>query len=76
MDEMKQTGEMAPHKRRIRYKGRYPRRFEEKYKELQPEKYGATVEKVMQGVFQLISQRTGLKFHFVTADSYEAAMSR
>lgn len=29
---------------------------------------------VMQGVFQLISQRTGLKFHFVTADSYEAAM--
>lgn len=47
MDEMKQTGEMAPHKRRIRYKGRYPRRFEEKYKELQPEKYGATVEKVM-----------------------------
>ena len=27
-----------PHKRRVRYKGKYPKKFEEKYKELQPEK--------------------------------------
>ena len=26
-----------PHKRRVRYKGKYPKKFEEKYKELQPE---------------------------------------
>ena len=31
--------EQTPHKRRVRYKGKYPRKFEEKYKELQPEKY-------------------------------------
>lgn len=29
--------EQTPHKRRVRYKGKYPRKFEEKYKELQPE---------------------------------------
>ena len=29
----------TPHKRRVRYKGKYPRKFEEKYKELNPEKY-------------------------------------
>ncbi|MBD9336832.1 MAG: 16S rRNA (cytosine(1402)-N(4))-methyltransferase, partial [[Ruminococcus] faecis] len=28
----------TPHKRRVRYKGKYPKKFEEKYKELQPEK--------------------------------------
>ena len=28
------------HKRRVHYKGKYPKKFEEKYKELQPEKYG------------------------------------
>ena len=28
-----------PHKRRVRYKGKYPKKFEEKYKELNPEKY-------------------------------------
>ena len=27
------------HKRRVHYKGKYPKKFEEKYKELQPEKY-------------------------------------
>lgn len=31
-----------PHKRRVRYKGTHPKRFEEKYKELNPEKYGDT----------------------------------
>ena len=36
-----QAGEdmQTPHKRRARYKGKYPRKFEEKYKELQPEKF-------------------------------------
>ena len=31
--------EQTPHKRRVRYKGKYPRKFEEKYKELQPVAY-------------------------------------
>ena len=31
------------HKRRVRYKGKYPRKFEEKYKELNPEKYKDTI---------------------------------
>ena len=35
------------HKRRVRYKGRYPRSFKEKYKELQPEKYAGTIDKVI-----------------------------
>lgn len=33
MEQEQQT----PHKRRVRYKGKYPKKFEEKYKELQPE---------------------------------------
>ena len=37
----------TPHKRRVRYKGKYPKKFEEKYKELQPEKYQDTIEKVI-----------------------------
>lgn len=36
-----------PHKRRIRYKGTHPRTYKEKYKELQPEKYADTIEKVI-----------------------------
>ncbi len=36
------------HKRRVRYKGTHPRNFNEKYKELQPEKYAETVEKIIQ----------------------------
>ena len=35
------------HKRRVHYKGKYPKKFEEKYKELQPEKYQDTVQHVM-----------------------------
>lgn len=34
------------HKRRERYKGTHPRRFQDKYKELNPEKYKADVEKI------------------------------
>ena len=40
--------EQTPHKRRVRYKGKYPQKFEEKYKELQPEKYKDTIEHVIQ----------------------------
>ena len=36
------------HKRRVRYKGTHPRNFREKYKELDPEKYQADVEKIIQ----------------------------
>lgn len=36
------------HKRRPHYSGTHPKRFEEKYKERQPEKYGETVQKVME----------------------------
>lgn len=42
MSEQEQT-----HKRRVRYKGTHPKRYEEKYKELQPEKYPETVERVI-----------------------------
>ncbi len=38
---------MTPHRRRPRYAGRYPRRFEEKYKELDPERYPEVVGKVL-----------------------------
>lgn len=36
-----------PHKRRVRYSGTHPRRFEEKYKELDPARYAADVEHVI-----------------------------
>ena len=36
------------HKRRVRYRGTHPRKFEEKYKELNPEKYQGDVEKIIQ----------------------------
>ena len=36
------------HKRRVRYKGTHPRRFEEKYKELNPQKYQGDVDKIIQ----------------------------
>lgn len=36
------------HKRRPRYKGTHPKNYKEKYKELQPEKYADTIEKVIQ----------------------------
>jgi 16S rRNA (cytosine1402-N4)-methyltransferase len=37
----------APHKRRPRYSGKNPRRFEEKYKELNPERYREAVAKIL-----------------------------
>ena len=36
-----------PHKRRVRYRGRNPRNFEEKYKERDPQRYAETVAKVI-----------------------------
>lgn len=41
------NSETKQHKRRVRYKGKYPRKFSEKYKEHNPEKYADTVEKVI-----------------------------
>ena len=37
----------APHKRRPRYSGKNPRRFEDKYKEHNPGRYAETVQKVL-----------------------------
>ena len=37
----------TPHKRRPRYAGKNPRRFSDKYKELNPERYPETVQKVL-----------------------------
>ena len=39
--------EEKQHKRRIHYSGKYPRHFAEKYKELNPEKYGEEVAHVL-----------------------------
>jgi len=40
--------EAAPHKRRVRYVGTHPRRFEEKYKELDPARHEQELRKVME----------------------------
>jgi 16S rRNA (cytosine1402-N4)-methyltransferase len=37
----------TPHTRRPRYPGKNPRRFDEKYKELNPDRYASEVEKVL-----------------------------
>lgn len=50
MEEKKQEllqGEQPVHKRRVRYSGTHPKKFEEKYKEHHPEKYAETIEKVI-----------------------------
>ena len=48
MEQFNNTNESdKPHKRRVRYKGTHPRRFEEKYKELNPDKYQDTIQKVI-----------------------------
>ncbi len=36
-----------PHKRRPRYSGTHPRRFDQKYKELDPEKYAGQIEHIL-----------------------------
>ena len=46
--------QQTPHKRRVRYKGTHPRRFEEKYKELNPEKYASTISfQTVQGLYAI-----------------------
>ncbi len=39
--------EEQEHKRRVRYSGTHPKEFQEKYKELSPEKYADDVEKII-----------------------------
>lgn len=45
---MLENQNQTPHKRRVRYSGKYPKKFEEKYKELNPEKYADTVAHVIE----------------------------
>lgn len=50
MKENKQTAELqqeVPHKRRKRYSGTHPKKFSEKYKELNPEKYKEDVAHII-----------------------------
>lgn len=42
-----QEREEGKHVRRVRYKGTHPKKFSEKYKEQNPEKYADTIEKVI-----------------------------
>ncbi|MGE3973877.1 MAG: 16S rRNA (cytosine(1402)-N(4))-methyltransferase RsmH [Bdellovibrionales bacterium] len=44
---MNDSSEPKP-KRRVRYKGKHPRKFSEKYKELNPEKYQKDLQKVIE----------------------------
>lgn len=44
---VKMDNQEQKHKRRVRYKGTHPKSFNEKYKELQPEKYAEDVEKII-----------------------------
>src|SRR6476659_3379983 len=46
-DMSENSNSSAPHRRRPRYSGKYPRRFAEKYKEHNPARYGETVAKVL-----------------------------
>jgi len=46
-EEISPTPPPIPHKRRPRYRGKNPRRFEEKYKEHDPTRYAETVNKVL-----------------------------
>lgn len=49
MEENKKNADQGtPHKRRVRYSGKYPKKFEEKYKEHNPEKYADTIAHVIQ----------------------------
>ena len=41
------SADAPPHRRRVRYRGKNPRAFHEKYKELQPERFPETVQKVL-----------------------------
>ena len=45
MEEKKRDNQK--HQRRVHYSGKYPRRFEEKYKELNPEHYSEEIQHVI-----------------------------
>lgn len=47
IEEGKEKEENQIHKRRIRYKGTHPKKFKEKYKEHNPEKYAKDVEHII-----------------------------
>src|SRR5690242_549952 len=46
-DDTSPTPAPVPHRRRPRYQGTHPRRFEEKYKEHDPGRYAETVARVV-----------------------------
>jgi 16S rRNA (cytosine1402-N4)-methyltransferase len=46
-DEAAPNSAATPHKRRVRYAGKNPRRFEDKYKERDPQRHADTVAKVI-----------------------------
>ncbi|MDO4475771.1 MAG: 16S rRNA (cytosine(1402)-N(4))-methyltransferase RsmH [Lachnospiraceae bacterium] len=48
MEKQQTAAGEAPHKRRVRYSGKYPKKFEEKYKEHDPEKYADVVAHVIE----------------------------
>ena len=45
---MPDSNDTSKHKRRLRYSGKHPRKFHEKYKELDPSRFSEEVEKVKQ----------------------------
>ncbi|MEG2447647.1 MAG: 16S rRNA (cytosine(1402)-N(4))-methyltransferase RsmH [Bacilli bacterium] len=47
MTEIDEKNSSAPHIRRVRYKGHNPRNYVDKYKELNPDKYGDIIEHVI-----------------------------
>ena len=47
LSRMSDNAAPVPHKRRPRYSGKNPRRFEDKYKEHDPGRYAETVGKVL-----------------------------
>ena len=44
-----------PHKRRVRYAGKHPRRFDQKYKELDPAKYAEFANGSLNAVTDLLA---------------------
>jgi 16S rRNA (cytosine1402-N4)-methyltransferase len=48
MPEKSHSDPPAPHRRRPRYAGKHPRKFQEKYNELNPARYASDVQKVIE----------------------------
>ena len=47
-DNQSMTDDATPHQRRVRYAGTHPKRYEEKYKELDPTRNAAAIQKVLE----------------------------